>query len=112
MENQQLIRGFLRGIVLKLLDENGRMYGYEITQRVRELTAGQLTLTEGALYPTLHRLEADGVLTTETERVDGRLRKYYRIAPTGGTEAEATIDELRTFLENLQKVLTLKPALS
>ena len=55
-----LLKGTLRTIVLKLLADNGRMYGYEITKRVEELSAGKIKLTFGALYPVLHKLEADG----------------------------------------------------
>jgi DNA-binding PadR family transcriptional regulator len=32
---------------MKLLEENGRMYGYEITQKVKEITKGELKITEG-----------------------------------------------------------------
>ena len=48
-----LIKGSLKTIVLKLLKENGRMYGYEITRKVEELTEGKIKLTYGALYPVL-----------------------------------------------------------
>jgi PadR family transcriptional regulator PadR len=34
------------------------MYGYEITQKVKELTAGEIKIIEGALHPALHKLEA------------------------------------------------------
>ena len=75
MKNSQLYKGSLTTIVMKLLEENGRMYGYEITQKVKEITQGELKITEGALYPALHKLEADGVLEVEVENVDNRLRK-------------------------------------
>jgi len=39
------------------------MYGYEIKQHVKQLTEGELAITEGALYPALHKLEARGLLT-------------------------------------------------
>jgi DNA-binding PadR family transcriptional regulator len=59
---------------MKLLEEKGRMYGYEITQKVKEITKGELNITEGALYPALHKLEADGLLDVEVEKVDNRLK--------------------------------------
>ena len=62
MKKSQLYKGSLNTIIMKLLEENGRMYGYEITQKVKELTIGELTITEGALYPSLHKLEADDLL--------------------------------------------------
>ena len=66
MYSSELIKGTLKTIVLKLLSDNDKMYGYEITQKVKELTGGKIQLTEGALYPTLHAMEADGILTTST----------------------------------------------
>jgi DNA-binding PadR family transcriptional regulator len=79
MKNSQLYKGSLTTIVMKLLEENGRMYGYEITQKVKDMTKGELKITEGALYPALHKLEAEGVLEVEVEKVDNRLRKYYKL---------------------------------
>jgi PadR family transcriptional regulator PadR len=50
----ELLKGSLKPIVMKLLKENTRMYGYEITQRVEKLSQGKISLTYGALYPILH----------------------------------------------------------
>jgi PadR family transcriptional regulator PadR len=109
--NQQLLKGSLSVIILKLLEAQERMYGYEITQKVKVLTAGQMAITEGALYPALHKLEAEGLLTTETQVVEGRARKYYSLTTDGHTEAVSRISELGVMLENLQRLLTLKPVL-
>jgi len=78
----EFLRGVLKTIVLKLLAEQGAMYGYEITQSVKERTKGQIVLTFGALYPVLHKLEQEGLLVTQSVEVDGRLRKYYSLSPT------------------------------
>ncbi|MCH5690468.1 helix-turn-helix transcriptional regulator [Niabella sp. W65] len=83
MNKTSLYKGCLEPIVLKLLDDNGRMYGYQITQKVKEATAGELNITEGALYPLLHRLEAEGVLEVEMENIGNRIRKYYSLTKAG-----------------------------
>ena len=70
MKNSQLYKGSLNTIIMKLLEENGKMYGYEITQKVKAITQGELNITEGALYPALHKLEAEGLLDVEIEKVD------------------------------------------
>ena len=62
--------------MLQLLQTHRRMYGYEITQTVKEITKGELQITEGALYPLLHRLEAQGLLEAEMQLADNRMRKY------------------------------------
>lgn len=104
----QHIKGSLNAIVLKLLKDNGRMYGYEITQKVKELTVDEIQITEGALYPLLHKLEAEEVLTTKAEKVDGRIRKYYEITPKGNAAAEIRISELEVFAESLNRILNPK----
>lgn len=106
--DKQLLKGSLSTIVLKLVAREGRMYGYEITQRVRQLTDGDIRLTEGALYPTLHKLEAEGLLTTKTEIVEGRARKYYYLTENGEKETANKVNEAATFVQHLQKILNLK----
>lgn len=108
MKNSQLYKGSLTTIVMKLLEENGRMYGYEITQKVKEITKGELKITEGALYPALHKLEAEGVLEVEVENVDNRLRKYYKLTEKGSTETVNRLAELEDFIRNMQTLVQPK----
>ncbi|SFC81994.1 DNA-binding transcriptional regulator, PadR family [Parapedobacter composti] len=112
MSSAKLLKGTLQTIILKLLEDQDRMYGYEITQRVRELSGGEFNLTEGALYPALHKLEAEGLLETSTELVDGRIRKYYSLSSQGKGEVKTKMNEAATFIEKLQLVLNLKPTVS
>jgi DNA-binding PadR family transcriptional regulator len=111
MSTNPLLKGTLQTIILKLLEDNTQMYGYEITQKVKEITAGEIKLTEGALYPALHKLEAEGMLETTTEIVDSRVRKYYRLTEQGGNQVSSKLDEAQAFIEQLQTLLSLKPAL-
>jgi PadR family transcriptional regulator, regulatory protein PadR len=84
------------------------MYGYEITQEVKERTDGSITLTFGALYPVLHKLEQDGLLLTESEAVDGRLRKYYSLTNEGAQTAHTKTHELERFMEAMK--MLIKPS--
>ncbi|OYQ33297.1 PadR family transcriptional regulator [Flavobacterium cyanobacteriorum] len=113
MKNSSLYKGSLTTIIMKLLEENGRMYGYEITQKVKQITAGELTITEGALYPALHKLESEGLLDVEVERVDNRLRKYYKLTESGEKETVNKMAELEEFIRNMQSILSpdVKPGL-
>lgn len=109
MENNasnEYVRGTLKTIVLNLLAERGRMYGYEITQEVKERTDGNITLTFGALYPVLHKLEQEGLLLTESEAVDGRLRKYYSLTSEGTHTAHTKTHELERFMEAMKMLIT------
>lgn len=105
MGNSKLYKGSLNTIIMKLLEENGKMYGYEITQKVKELTKGDLKITEGALYPALHKLEAEGYLDVEITKVDNRLRKYYKLTESGVKETVNRLTELEEFIKNMQTLV-------
>ncbi len=107
--SSELIKGTLKTIVLKLLEDNGRMYGYEITQKVKDLTGDRIQITEGALYPTLHVLEEDGLLVTDVEYIGKRVRKYYRLSNEGKAKTNEKVSELRDFIGTIQFLLDLKP---
>ena len=107
--SSELIKGTLKTIVLKQLENNKRMYGYEITQRVKELTFDRIQITEGALYPTLHALEAEGLVTTETEFIGKRVRKYYSLSPEGKTKIDEKISELADFMNTMRFLLDINP---
>ena len=80
---RELLKGSLKSIVMKLLAEHGRMYGYEITQKVEILSQGKIKLTYGALYPILHKLEKDGDVVTDSENINNRIRIYYKLTKKG-----------------------------
>ncbi len=105
-----LLKGTLRTIVLKLLADNGRMYGYEMTRKVEELSAGKIKLTFGALYPVLHKLEADGHIAIEQEFIGKRVRKYYALTETGRSWSEQKVDEFFDYVNTLTHVLKPLPA--
>ena len=109
MKSKEYIKGTIKTIVLKLLAENGKMYGYEINQRVEELSKEQITLTYGALYPILYKLEKDHLLITSTEIVDNRARKYYELTPDGEKLAQEKVSELQQFTEALNQILLPDP---
>ncbi|SMP05053.1 DNA-binding transcriptional regulator, PadR family [Muriicola jejuensis] len=108
MGNSKLYKGSLNTIILKLLEEQGKMYGYEITQKVKELTKGELKITEGALYPALHKLEAEGLLDVEVAKVDNRIRKYYKLTKKGVKETGDRLSELEDFIRSMQQLVNPK----
>lgn len=110
-ENSPLFKGTLNTVVLKLLRDNGKMYGYEITKKVKELTAGNIQLTEGALYPALHKLEAEGLIQATIEQVGNRPRKYYHLTRAGKKQVTSKLADLSNFITNIQNLLNLKPTL-
>lgn len=110
MHSSELLKGTLQTIILKLLKDQGKMYGYEITQRVKDLSAGRLALTEGALYPTLHKLEAEGLLMTEVVTLGKRVRKYYTLTTAGKATARERVTEFVDFIKTMSNVLQVQMA--
>ena len=110
MKSNALYKGSLTTIILTLLDQNDKMYGYEITQKVKEMTSTDLQITEGALYPALHKLEGEGFLTVSIEKVGNRDRKYYQLTENGKTEAVHKISDLKEFVTQMQMILKTKLA--
>ncbi|MGO9507737.1 MAG: PadR family transcriptional regulator [Mycobacterium sp.] len=67
-----------------------------------ELSRHGYKVSPGTLYPTLHRLEADGLLVSQQRVVDGRTRRLYRATPAGRA---ALTQDRRTLRELAQEVL-------
>ncbi|MDV3310045.1 MAG: PadR family transcriptional regulator [Cyclobacteriaceae bacterium] len=105
MYSKELLKGTLSAIVLKLLSEEERMYGYEISMRVKDLSGGKILLKDGSLYPALQKMTHDGLLSFTEEQVGGRVRKYYYITKAGREKKVAYLEELRDFMETLSKVV-------
>lgn len=66
------------------------LHGYGVIQEVAELSGGRVTLRPGTLYGALDRLVDQGLVVADREEVvDGRLRRYYRLADEGAAVLEA-----------------------
>lgn len=86
MINKELMAASSEPVVLAILAQ-GESYGYEMIQKVRDLSGGEITWTDGMLYPVLRRLEAQGQITSEWRMAEnGRKRRYYTISQSGRTE--------------------------
>jgi len=105
MYSKELLKGTLEVIVLKLLSEHGKMYGYELSQKVKEETQGKIHLKDGSLYPALHKLTKNGLLTYEEVNIGKRVRKYYKLTPKGETQKNTLMDEMKDFIQTIYKVV-------
>ena len=83
--DRHLLAGTLDLLILEAVASaaGSKSYGYEITQTVLEGTDRQVTLSEGSLYPALHRMEREGWLKAEWQQAGGRRRKYYKLTAAG-----------------------------
>jgi len=83
MISRELAGASAKPIILSLL-ANGESYGYAVLQCIEDLSGGTLSWDDSTLYPVLHRLENDGLLSSSWRRAEnGRRRKYYRLTARG-----------------------------
>lgn len=114
----ELLKGTLSLLILSLLQRKA-MYGYEIAATVHKDTAGAFTFKEGSLYPSLHKLEADGLITGQWEDppsdtpprpaaappAGGRKRRYYHLTPKGKAALRDKLDSWNELVRAVSAVL-------
>ncbi len=106
MYSKELLKGTLSTIILKLLENNEKMYGYQITQEVKELSDEKILIKEGSLYPALHKLKDDGLIEVETVNIGKRIRRYYFLTKKGTKVKDEKISEIKSFMNTLNKILS------
>ena len=83
MISKALATASLKPFILAILRE-GDSYGYQIIQRIQALSDGVLEWKTGTLYPFLHALENEGLVTSYWQAVENApRRKYYRLTEAG-----------------------------
>ena len=82
MIDKGYISGSSRLLVLNLLQEKS-CYGYELIKTLKQRSNDVFDMKEGTLYPILHKLENDELITSVNEMVSGRMRKIYKITDKG-----------------------------
>jgi DNA-binding PadR family transcriptional regulator len=55
-------------------------------------------------------MESEGILISEVEHVENRLRKYYTLTPTGKKKTKKSMAELSAFIQTIQMLLSHKTA--
>lgn len=87
--NAKLIQGTLDMLILKAL-MHGKMHGYGIAKRIRQLAQDALTVEEGSLYPALQRLARQGLLKNEWGVSENNQRaRFYSLTKTGRKQLES-----------------------
>lgn len=105
MYSKELLKGTLQVMILQLLAEHGSMYGYEIYQKVKDLSDDKIILKDGSLYPALAKLHKDKMVQFKEVALGKRKRKYYELTKQGEAQQAAGIAELKEFIATLNKVL-------
>ena len=112
MLTKELVAASTVPLVLSVLTR-GESYGYELIQRVRELSGGRIEWTEGMLYPVLHWMEDEDLIESEWREAEtGRKRKYYRLRKEGRKALQDEQQQWLTVHETLTKLWKTQPRLT
>lgn len=102
--DSRLLWGTVDMLILEVIS-GGPSYGYEIAQTVLGKSRGYFEITEGSLYPALHRLERQNFLESFWKEADGRDRKYYKLTPAGRSALAEKKKEWKAFTSGVQGIL-------
>jgi PadR family transcriptional regulator len=104
-ERPEFPKGALDMLILKIV-ALGPIHGYAISQRIQQISRDVFQLTQGSLYPALHRLEDRGWLTADWKNTDsGREAKYYKLTRKGQRQLEAEVHNWNRLTEAVALIL-------
>jgi transcriptional regulator len=109
-QDLDLLRGTLDLLILKTLSW-GPMHGLAVLRWVEQVTGQRLQITEGALYPALHRMEQKGWLGSDwgyTEK--NREAKFYKLTAAGRRQLTAELSKWSRYTEAVNLVITAEAA--
>jgi DNA-binding PadR family transcriptional regulator len=111
MISKTLIAASTKPIILSILI-TGEDYGYQIIQRVKEISGGTLEWSDNMLYPVLRRMEKGGLLVSRWKIYrEGRMRRYYRITEQGRKELDSERRQWMSVHQTLSKLWKPLPSM-
>ena len=103
-----LVQGTLDLLLLKIL-ALGPLHGWAIAQRLRQVSGDVLQVSEGSLYPALHKLELEGWLTASWQISDtGRRAKFYTLSRAGRRALDRELADWERLSGAIWRVVKLK----
>ena len=104
-QKADLLQGTLDLLILKTL-EPGPTHGWDIAQRIRQVSRDALRVNQGSLYPALHRLEGQGRVAAEWGASDNNRRaKFYRLTASGRRQLAAERESWERFSQAVGLIL-------
>jgi PadR family transcriptional regulator, regulatory protein PadR len=103
-----LVQGTLDLLLLKVLDLEP-LNGVAIIRRLKQVTDDTLQVSDGSLYPALHKLEQEGWITAEWKSADnGRRAKFYALTRLGRRKLRDETENWNRLSSAIASVLKLK----
>ena len=104
-QKTDLLQGTLDLLILKIL-QAGPTHGWDIAQRIRQVSRDALRVNQGSLYPALHKLEAQGSIASEWGASDNNRRaKFYRLTAAGRRQLATETETWERFSEAIGLIL-------
>jgi PadR family transcriptional regulator, regulatory protein PadR len=101
----ELVQGTLDMLILSRL-ARGPMHGFGIAEHIQQVTEDILRVEEGSLYPALHRLEAQGMITSEWgPSANNRQAKFYKLTPRGKKQAGVEVTKWQRLVAAINRVI-------
>ena len=105
-----LVQGTLDLLMLKILALEP-LHGWAINIRLRQISGEVLQVTEGSLYPALHKLEQEGWIKAEWKQTENNRRaKFYSLTPAGREQLESESANWNRLSSAISRVVRLKEA--
>lgn len=102
--SKELLKGSTKMLILEMVkDEN--MYGYQMIKKLKEKSNEVFDFKEGTLYPILHTLEEEELITSYWDDTTGKKRKYYAITTKGKKSLKEKNEEWKIFSESVNRVI-------
>jgi DNA-binding PadR family transcriptional regulator len=96
-----IVREFLRGAVRLHILHHAAQHEVHGAWLATELAGHGYTISPGSLYPTLHKMEAEGLLRSRSKLVEGRVLRSYRVTAKGRRELVAATEQLRELADEV-----------
>src|SRR6266852_9938341 len=105
-----LVQGTLDLLILKILALEP-MHGWAVSQRLRQVSGDSLQVSDGSLYPALHKLEQEGWIKAEWKTSElGRRAKFYELTRAGRKQLERESANWERLADAISAVVALKEA--
>jgi PadR family transcriptional regulator PadR len=103
-----LVQGTLDLLLLKIV-ALGPLHGWAIAQRLKQVSGDVLQVSEGSLYPALHKLELEGWLTATWQISDtGRRARFYTLSRAGRRALDRELADWERLSGAIWRVVKLK----
>ncbi|PYU37677.1 MAG: PadR family transcriptional regulator [Acidobacteria bacterium] len=108
-KQMELLQGTLDMLILKAVSL-GPLHGCGVLLRIQQISKDRLEIQQGSLYPTLYRLEHQGLITSEWgESENKRKAKYYRLTAAGKRKLQTEAEKWNRMADVIAGILQSTP---